>query len=419
MTYAPPLAETLVASSRIIARVLGGESLSETMPAVRQPAVRDTIYGTLREYGVADAILARLLRRPVTDAVVHALLLCALRELRRDRSAAYTVVDQAVSACAALGFAAANGLVNAVLRNYLRRRDELERHAVAGEVGRYRHPQWWIDRLRKAYPDDWQAALDAGNMHPPMTLRVNRRRVDRNLYLQQLHAAGIDADAIGTSGVRLARPMPVSEVPGFAAGEVSVQDAAAQYAASLLAPADGMSVLDACAAPGGKTGHILEAADVHLVALDRDRTRAQRIEQNLTRLDLTADVRVADARSIDEWWDGALFDRILLDAPCTGSGVVRRHPDIKWLRREADVASFAGQQRQLLEALWRVLACDGKFLYATCSVFPEENRLQIVDFLAQHPEARLLPTSLPRNGQLLPDAERDGFYYALLEKNRG
>ena len=419
MSYAPPLAETLAASSRAIARVLNGESLSEALPAGRQPGVQDVVYGTLRDYGVADVILARLLRRPATDVGVHALLLCALRELRRDRAAAYTVVDQAVSACVALGFGTAKGLVNAVLRNYLRRRDELERHAIAGEVGRFCHPQWWIDRLRESYPDSWQSVLEAGNTHPPMTLRINRRRVERDVYLQRLQAAGIDADAIGMSGVRLARPMPVADVPGFAAGEVSVQDAAAQYTAPLLALADGLSVLDACAAPGGKAGQILETADVRLVALDRDRARAQRIEQNLARLDLVADVHVADAKDVDAWWDGACFDRILLDAPCTGSGVVRRHPDIKWLRRESDIASFAVQQRQLLDALWRVLARDGKFLYATCSVFPEENRLQITDFLTRHPDARLLPALLPRDGQLLPDSEHDGFYYALLEKARG
>jgi 16S rRNA (cytosine967-C5)-methyltransferase len=213
--------------------------------------------------------------------------------------------------------------------------------------------------------------------------------------------------------------MPVADVPGFAAGEVSVQDAAAQHTAPLLALVDGLSVLDACAAPGGKAGQILETADVRLVALDRDRARAQRIEQNLARLDLAADVRVADAKDVDRWWDGACFDRILLDAPCTGSGIVRRHPDIKWLRRESDLASFTVQQRQLLEALWRVLASDGKFLYATCSVFPEENRSQIADFLARHPDARLLPISVPGDGQLLPDPEHDGFYYALLEKARG
>src|SRR5690606_35653654 len=292
------------------------------------------------------------------------------------------------------GAVAAKGLVNAVLRNYLRRREELEGSIAADEVARHQHPSWWIARLRAQYPVAWSGVLEAGNAHPPMTLRVNGRRLTRDAYLARLTHAGIEAETVGASGVRLARPCPVHELPGFAEGEVSVQDAAAQHAAPLLALADGQRVLDACAAPGGKTGHLLESAEIDPLALDQNPSRVARIEQNLERLGLRATVQVADAAALDDWWDGQPFDRVLLDAPCTGSGVVRRHPDIKWLRREADIAGFAAQQRRLLEALWRVVAQGGTLLYVTCSVFAEENRLQIADFLARHADARLCPVPL-------------------------
>ncbi len=410
------LAETLAAASRLVVRVLAGESLATSAAGARDPAVQDLVYGALREYGRGDAVLARLVRGALKDVEVRALLLCALRALRRDRAAAHTVVDQAVSACAKLGRGSAKGLVNAVLRNYLRRRDALEGDVAAIETARYQHPQWWIDHLRRAYPDAWESTLDAGNLHPPMSLRVNRRRTGRDAYLAQLAAAGIEAAAVDTDGVRLLRPRQVRDLPGFATGEVSVQDAGAQHAARLLDVADGMRVLDACAAPGGKSGHLLEMAAIDLLALEHDAARAARIEQNLQRLRLAATVRVADAGDPQSWWNGAPFDRVLLDAPCTGSGVARRYPDIKWLRRESDIAGFAAQQRRLLDALWRVLAPDGKLLYATCSVFPEENGLQIDHFLARHTQARRLPVALPRAGQLLPDATHDGFYYALLQK---
>jgi 16S rRNA (cytosine967-C5)-methyltransferase len=410
------LAESLASASRLVARVLAGQSLAMSADGVRDPAVQDLVYGTLREYGWGDAVLARLVRGALKDVEVRALLLCALRALRRDRAAAHTVVDQAVSACSRLGHGSAKGLVNAVLRNYLRRRDELEQEVGGEDVARYRHPRWWIDRLRRAYPDAWEAVLAAGNLHPPMSLRVNRRRMGRDAYVAQLTAAGIHAEPIGPDGVRLQRARPVRDLPGFAAGEVSVQDAGAQHAARLLDVADGMRVLDACAAPGGKSGHLLEVAAIDLLALEHDAARAARIEQNLQRLRLEAMVRVADAGDPPAWWDGTPFDRVLLDAPCTGSGVARRYPDIKWLRRDSDIAGFVAQQRRLLDALWRVLAPDGKLLYATCSVFPEENGLQIDDFLARHAQARRLPVALPRAGQLLPDATHDGFYYALLEK---
>lgn len=412
----PPLSEHLCVASRTIARVLQGESLTDALPSGRHPAVQDLVYGSLRAHGVGDALLRPLLRRPLSDVVLRAVLLCALYELRRERAAAHTVVNEAVSACARLGHGAAKGLVNAVLRNYLRQRSTLEARLADSEVAHYQHPQWWIDRLRAAYPDCWEDTLTASNTHPPMTLRVNRRRVSRADYLALLQASGIDAAEVGESGLQLARPRPVQDLPGFAEGLVSVQDAGAQYAALLLDLQDGQRVLDACAAPGGKTGHISELAQVELWALDQSAPRTARISETLQRLGGHAQVKVADAATLDEWWDGRPFDRILLDAPCTGSGVARRFPDIKWLRRESDIESFAAQQQRLLDALWPLLAPGGKLLYVTCSVFPEENRLQTAAFLARHSDASSLPVPLPRAGQLLPDAAHDGFYYALLGK---
>jgi 16S rRNA (cytosine967-C5)-methyltransferase len=417
---APPLSHTLAGASRVVARVLGGASLTaaldEDARGPARPAVQDLAYGTLRDYGAPEAILAALARKPIPDRPVRALLLCALHALRHERRAPHTVVDQAVDACVEIGHAAARGFVNALLRNYLRRREALEAGARGSEAARFGYPAWWIERVRRAYPEAWEAVLAAGNAHPGMTLRVNRRMLAVDAYLAKLAARGMDARRVGEAALRLSQPCGVERLPGFAEGEVSVQDAGAQLAAPLLDARDGMRVLDACAAPGGKTAHLLELADIELVAIDRDRARVPRIAANLERLGLAAQIRVADAGDPDGWWDGKPFDRILLDAPCSASGVVRRHPDLKWLRRRADLARFAREQLRLLEALWRVLAADGKLLYATCSVFPEENGAVIDAFLARHDDARRLPLPGLGDGQLLPDGEHDGFFYALLEK---
>ncbi len=416
----PPLSHTLAAASRVVARVLGGASLTAALDedphGASRPAVQDLAYGTLRDYGAPEAILAALARKPIPDRAVRALLLCALHALRHERRAPHTVVDEAVTACAELGHAAARGFVNALLRNYLRRPEALEAEARGSEAARFGYPAWWIERVRRAYPATWEAALAAGNTHPAMTLRVNRRKLSVDAYLAKLAALGVDARRVGEVAVRLRQPRGVERLPGFAEGEVSVQDAGAQLAAPLLDARDGMRVLDACAAPGGKTAHLLELADLDLLALDRDAARAARIGAALARLGLAAEVRVVDAGEPDRWWDGQPFDRVLLDVPCSASGVVRRHPDIKWLRREADLEGFAREQSRLLAALWQVLVPGGKLLYATCSVFPEENGAVIDAFLARHDDAFRLPLPGPADGPLLPDDEHDGFSYALLGK---
>lgn len=410
------LAEDLADASRLIARVAAGESLAALRAAAPlRPAVVELVYGTLRDYALGDLLVAALAHRAPPDPRVRALLAAALRALRTGRPA-HAVVSEAVNAAARLRVASAKGLVNAVLRNYLRRSTELEALAATTDEGRYRHPQWWIERLRADHPGDWERILAAGNAHPPMTLRVNARRLAVADYLAMLVAEGIAARQVGPQAVRLHLPRPVEAVPGFDAGLVSVQDAGAQLAAPLLDLAPGQRVLDACAAPGGKAAHIAELASVDLTALDDDAQRLERLRATFTRLGLAARATLGDATTPDAWWDGRPFQRILLDAPCTASGVARRYPDIKWLRRAEDSAAFSTLQARLLAALWRLLEPDGKLLYATCSVFDEENGAVVDRFLAQRADAVRIALPGLEGGQLLPDADHDGFYYALLQK---
>jgi 16S rRNA (cytosine967-C5)-methyltransferase len=336
--------------------------------------------------------------------------------MRRPRAPDYTVVDQAVRACGLLERWSAKGFVNGVLRSYLRERGSLESRIAAIPEARYQHPSWWIGIVREAYPGSWEETLAAGNSHPPMTLRVNRRRVSIAAYEATLAAAGIAAQRTGEAALLLAQPLPVDRLPGFAEGLVSVQDAGAQRAAHCLDLSSGQRVLDACAAPGGKTAHILELADVAVTALDVDPDRAGRIGANLARLGLAANVQAADAADLAAWWDGQPFARILLDVPCSSSGVARRHPDLKWLRRAGDVNAFAERQSRLLASLWQALAPGGKLLYVTCSVFPAENEAVVTDFAARAPGAKLLTLPDRAPAQMLPGPTHDGFYYALLTK---
>lgn len=374
----------------------------------------DLSYGVLRHLGLLDNVLGRLLARPLTDPAIRYLLLVGLYELLEGRTPAHAAVNETVTAAPRR----ASGLVNAVLRNFQRRREALLQAALDDPVARWNHPAWWIARLAQEYPDAWQDILEAANQHPPMTLRVNRRRLGVQDYHRRLSERGLSAKQTGEYALTLDKPVPVSQLPGFAEGLVSVQDLGAQYAAPLLDCRDGMRVLDACAAPGGKTAHLLELHDVELVALDLDAVRLERVRENLTRLGLTAQLQAADAATPDVWWDGRRYDRILLDAPCTASGVVRRHPDGRWLKRAADATLLAQRQGQLLEALWPLLRPGGKLLYATCSLFGTENREVVHDFLEHHPEAAEEPLGLAggRHGQLLPDSHHDGFFYARLVK---
>lgn len=426
------LSRALLPAARALECVAHGQALDEALReqhvggggedgTAERAAAQDIAYTACRRLNLLDALAAQLLAKP--NPAFDSLVRVALSELIDHPQRAHVIVDQAVTAASELKRGAFKGVVNAVLRRFLRERDALLAQCLRDDALRLQYPAWWIARVRAAWPQEAETVLQAGNQHPPMTLRVNRRRGTVEDYLAQLEADGTAAERIGPEALLLARPMPAARLPGFGAGRVSVQDAGAQAATHLLDVKNGMRVLDACAAPGGKTAHLLELADCDVLALDRDRERLRSVDENLARLGLIARSTAADAADPQAWWDGTPFDRVLLDAPCTASGIIRRHPDGKWLKRASDLDHLAAEQRRLLEALWQVLRPGGKLLYATCSVFPEENARQIEAFLSAHPKARLLDADLPapysldlRHGQLLPDERHDGFYYALLEK---
>lgn len=423
------LALALLGAADALAMVEGGTALPRALSVVfdglstddktagTRGAIQDLAYRSMRDWGKSQALLAILADKPLQPPELKSLLRCALT-LLADTSAGYaphTVVDQAVAAAeASASFAAAKGLVNAVLRRFLRERDSLLEQLSQDAVAHWNYPQWWINKTRAAWPDQWQAVLAAGNVAAPLTLRVNQRKSSVADYLTLLTRHNMTGKQVGPQAIKLAHAVPVGRIPHFAEGWVSVQDAAAQMAAPLLDVRDGMRVLDACAAPGGKTGHLLEIATLDVVALDHDASRLERVAQNLERLQLPARLMVGDA-STTAWWDGQFFDRILADVPCTASGIVRRHPDIRWLRRPSDAAQLAAQSASILDNLWQMLCPGGKLLLVTCSVWPEESERQASMFASRHNAQRL-----PAPGQLLPFAspeqDHDGLFYALFQK---
>jgi 16S rRNA (cytosine967-C5)-methyltransferase len=417
-----------LAASQIIQQVLmDGRNLNHALDESlsrksvwtpqQRAALQDLSYSTLRFYGQLRAILELLLHKPLTDQRIYHVLLVALYQLNYSKAAQHAVVDHAVRSAQMLN-PKVSGLVNAILRNFLRNSAKLLERATHRAEGKYSYPQWWIDEIQVQYGKLSEDILKAGNQHPPMTLRVNRRHVTAEEYSRQLERQGMFLRHIELDALQLEKPVGVDKLPGFRDGLVSVQDAGAQYAAQLLDVHGGMRILDACAAPGGKTAHILETAHVEMVALDKDKQRLDRVAENLQRLELNAKLLVGDAAEPDAWWDGQLFHRILADVPCSASGVVRRHPDIKWLRRRKDIQGFAIQQIAILDALWQLLKQDGKLLYATCSVFQQENEQVVSAFMERQSDAVRLPIVLPSSceGQLLPNDLHDGFFYALLHK---
>jgi len=418
------LAHALFHAAKLIAAVLEGKNLTVSYERVLREnpgwddgvrgAIRDLTWSSLRDYGRGDATLRHFLFKPLPVSV-HALLLVAVYRLEQRPEQAYTLVNQAVDAAAHLA-AGLKGVVNGVLRNVVRQKDNISIWRNEDATARYAYPAWWIERVQREHENDWELILAAGNLHPPMSLRVNRRRATVEGYLSELSDAGIDARRLDNDALLLTHPQPVSKLPGFAEGRVSVQDAGAQWAAPWLCVRDGERVLDACAAPGGKGAHLLELADIELTALELDPVRTERMRDNFVRLGLSAKVMVADCCALDTWWDGQPFDRILADVPCSASGVVRRHPDIKWLRRESDIAGFVAQQTNIIDTLWQTLADGGTMLYVTCSVFDDENHRQIEHFLACHPDAELFMLQTCRRHLLLPTTDHDGFYYACLRK---
>ena len=425
---ADSLAYSLIGAANAIAQVKTGTNLPqalaqvwakhETTPQTRG-AMQDIAYRAMRQLGQSEVLTAQMAPK-APEALVSALLSCALALLTAPDEVKpyedFTVVDQTVTAAESHpDTARAKGMINAVLRRFLRERKVLLDAALLQPVAKWNYPQWWIDAVKTAWPQQWQEILASGNNTPPLTLRINARKTSMADYLARLEQAGMAATQIGPYAVRLAKPVGVQLIPGFAEGLVSVQDAGAQLAAPLLDVRDGMRVLDACAAPGGKTCHILELAEVQVTALDADPKRLARVGENLERLHLQATLKPADAQS-NGWWDGQPFDRILADVPCTASGIVRRHPDIRWLRRKGDTLQLATLSGKILDNLWQMLAPGGKLLFVTCSLWPQESEAQAAAFALRNQAVRL-----DAPGQLLPvggsGQDHDGLFYALFQKN--
>ncbi len=435
----PALADVLRHAAEAWQLFRAGRSLDRALASALadrtqlRPAVQDALYTAVRHLAASERIVQRLAARPPA-ADVAALLAVALAQLQSSRHPDYTVVDQTVAAARhSAATQAAAGFINALLRNFLRKRTALDAELQADATVRYNLPAWWIERLRAQYPHDWAVLAERQKQMPPLILRVNQKRITVDAYIRQLGERDVAATRVGANAVWMHRARPVADIPGFCEGDVSVQDSGAQLAAPWLAAEPGMRVLDACAAPGGKTAHLAELGATDLTALEIDGVRAARISENLDRCHLHARVIVGDAAHPGTWIAAGghpSFDRVLLDAPCTASGIVRRHPDIPWLRRPADVAQLTTLQRELLDALWPLLNPGGRLLYVVCSLFPEEGREQIARFGERQPHARqltlpaslLLPASAaePGAGHEWPGSGlptlHDGFFYALLEK---
>lgn len=429
-------AHTRTIAAKIIAEVTNGRSLTDAEQThLKNPQInvqdrsyiKALVYGTCRFYTRLDILLSFILKKPLneSDSDIHALLLIGLYQLLMYKEANYAYVSEAVEASRHAGKAWAAGLINAVLRTFLRDRVKLLQKLSQDKEAKYNHPKWWITKLKKTYKEDWLSILAANDEEPPFSLRINRHKISRTDYLQKLSEERIAAKVLeGTQeGILLDEAMDVHQLPLFDQGYVSVQDGAAQFAAHALNIMPQQSVLDACAAPGGKLMHMLEIApDASYVAVEKDARRAQKIQENLTRIGAEARVIIADATQ-PELWNKSLYDRILLDAPCSASGIVRRHPDIKLLRRPEDLLKLAALQKTLLQALWPLLKPNGLLLYATCSIFVDENDAVINAFLREHKNVEMKKLdnrfgSTTKHGiQFLPGKDHmDGFYYALLQK---
>lgn len=416
------LARVQILAAQTMVAVEQGKNLQDVLTALwakqsdllasEKGALQDMAYGCQRYLGSLRFMLGKMLDKPIKEAEVESLLLVALYQLNYTRNAPYAVVNEAVEAMAKMGKGRLRSFTNAILRRFLREKEKLNAQCKYDEVAKFNFPLWWIHYLTQHYPQHWHNILAASQAHPPLTVRVNRRYADAARYVAVLAEAGISAKPLDDYAVKLSDAIPVQQLSWFAEGGVSVQDWGAQQAGYILNPQNGERILDACAAPGGKTGHLLELADCEVTALDIDAARLARVQSNLDRLNLTAAaLHCANAQDWASWYDGKPFDAILADVPCTASGVVKRNPDIKWLRRPTDARKTAQQQQALLDALWQVLKPNGRMLLATCSIFDEENGQQLQAFLARHADARCIESRL-----LLPNQNQDGFYYALIQK---
>lgn len=419
------------AAAKVIYQVVDqGQSLSAALPLAQQDIkerdhalLQEICYGVLRWLPRLESITNALMDKPLKgkQRVFHHLILVGLYQLGYMRIPAHAAVAETVDATKTLKKTQLRGLINAVLRSYQRQKDALDEQAVSHDAGKYGHPSWLLKLLKASYPDDYAAICEANNTKAPMWLRVNSQHHDRDTYRILLDAEGIATELHpqAADALRLISPCDVTKLPGFSDGWVSVQDAAAQLAVDYLQPQAGELILDCCAAPGGKTVHIMERVpSAQVVAIDCDENRLKRVHENLERLNLTAQVLCADARYPEQWWHGEKFDRILLDAPCSATGVIRRHPDIKWLRRGEDIAALALLQAEIFDAMWLQLKPGGTLVYATCSITPQENCDQVKAFLSRTVDATLIDSDPASPGrQILPGEEAmDGFYYAVLTK---
>lgn len=408
-------------ATQTLSAVENGQNLSDALSHIMEHhpnlhaqdrgMLQDIAYGCQRFAGSLKYMLNQLLNKPIDNRLLEHYLLIALYQLHHTRNAPHAVVNETVNNIAKIGHGQYRSLANAILRRFLREKETLSQSVKFNDVAKYNLPNWLIQKLKNQYPKHWHNIINAFQTHPPLTLRVNRRHLNAEQYLAQLQQLNIAAKQLDDYAIRIISPMPVHQLPHFTEGFVSVQDFGAQQAAYLLNPQANERVLDACAAPGGKTGHILELADCHLTALDIDSKRLARVAENLARLQLQATLHCAPAQHLDQWWNQQPFDAILADIPCTASGTIKRHPDIKWLRRPSDAHKTAQQQQAILNALWHTLKSGGRMLLATCSIFTEENEQQCQQFLQRHSDATLQTEQM-----LLPSEKQDGFYYALLLK---
>ncbi|GAK87140.1 ribosomal RNA small subunit methyltransferase B [Vibrio ponticus] len=407
-----------------------GQSLSNALPAAQQQIrprdhalLQEICYGALRYLPRLEYIANELMDKPLKgkQRVFHHLILVGIYQLSFMRIPAHAAVGETVEGTKDLKGPRLRGLINAVLRNYQRNQEQLDEQAISHNAGKYGHPSWLLKLLQQAYPEQWQNIVEANNSKAPMWLRVNHQHHSRDEYQALLDKEGIETSLHpqAADALKLATPCDVTKLPGFEKGWVSVQDAAAQLSLDYLTPQDGELILDCCAAPGGKTAHILERTkDAQVVAIDCDDSRLKRVHDNLKRLNLQAEVICGDARKPQDWWHGEQFDRILLDAPCSATGVIRRHPDIKWLRRADDIDALAELQSEIIDAMWQQLKPGGTLVYATCSITPQENKLQVKAFLERTKDAQLQGSESDNPGrQILPgEDDMDGFYYAVMTK---
>lgn len=409
-------------AAQLFTTVEGGKNLADEfalllaqhpdLTAQDKGMLQDLAYGCQRFSGSLKFILQQMLNKPIDNKQLEAHLLVALYQLNHTRNAPHAVVNEAVNHIAKIGQGQYRRFANAILRRFLREQARLNQLAKQNDVAKYNLPIWLQKSIQNQYPKYWHNIFTAFQAHPPLTLRVNCRHLNAEQYLQLLQDNEIEAKILSDYAIRVLTPISVHQLPKFTEGFVSVQDFGAQQAAYLLNPQNGERILDACAAPGGKTGHLLELADCDLTALDISAKRLARVADNLQRLGFQAALHCAPAENVAQWWDGREFDAILADVPCTATGTIKRNPDIKWLRRPNDAHKTAKQQEALLDELWRTLKSGGRFLLATCSILMEENSVQCQKFLQRHPDARLIDEKT-----LLPSEKQDGFYYALMVKS--